>query len=388
MSDENKDKPASEQTVDVPAEPKPGPLAIPGTADPDEMLALLERRANVLGRLLDVAIKATHPGQWTNQGGKPYPTAAAAEVMARRCLVSLRDVKYSKIESTDEKGQYYLYVCTGTFKLPGENDSVEAIGTCSMRDQFFSQAHGKDVPQSKIDEGNIMKSAYSNMMVNGVTRLLGVRNLTWERLEALGIRMADTQSVDYKKGSAGSDQTADDPMIPRGFGKWGGKRLSEINDKDLADLLKACQENVDKKDEKWHAANVKRLGQVKKESARRAGSTQGQQTTSPSATATSGSGNGAGGGGGQSAASSPGQPQKSVYQRIVELAEEKWKVTTKDDIHAAIKEGTGKTKSSELTDDDLDKVDRTFAKWEADLQDKVAEQENRDRRDKEEAEWQ
>jgi hypothetical protein len=52
----------------------------------------------------------------------------------------------------------------------------------------------------EVDETNIMKAAYSNMMVNGITRLLGIRNLTWEQLEKYGINKDGVSKVEYRNG--------------------------------------------------------------------------------------------------------------------------------------------------------------------------------------------
>jgi DNA polymerase III delta prime subunit len=71
------------------------------------------------------------------------------------------------------------------------------IGTCSSRDKFFSESKGVLKPDSDIDETNIKKAAYTNMTTNAVSRLLGLRNLTWEQLKAGNINKEKLQAVDY-----------------------------------------------------------------------------------------------------------------------------------------------------------------------------------------------
>jgi hypothetical protein len=58
---------------------------------------------------------------------------------------------------------------------------------------------------SEFDETNIKKAAYSNLMVNGITRVLGIRNLTWDDLEPYGIKQGEVARVEYKNGSAGGN---------------------------------------------------------------------------------------------------------------------------------------------------------------------------------------
>lgn len=258
----------------------------PVVAQRVDPLVIIEQRNELLGRLLNYAIQATHAGQWVDQQGKPYPTAAAAEVMARRCAVRIDGVQVNKSQSSDDKGQFYLYVATCTASLPGEYDSIQAIGTCSSRDQFLGTETQNGRVLSEIDEGNIMKAAYSNMVVNAVTRLLGVRNMTWEQLEKLGIAKDGAAHVEYQKGGRGGGGTGStsDPQIKWGNGK--GKRVSELEDKDLAFYLRKYEEDVLKEDPKWHKANVTMRDALKAETAKRAGKTTEAPADSQKTTAT------------------------------------------------------------------------------------------------------
>lgn len=250
----------------------------------EDPFVLIEQRAAALSRLLTIAVSATHAGQWVDQAGKPWPTGAAAEVMARRCAVSISDIKRERIDSRDDKGPYYLYVYECTASLPGGNDSIRAIGTCSSRDQFLGTETQNGRVLSEIDEGNIMKAAYTNMEVNAITRLLGVRNLTWEQLESMGIAKNGAAHVEYQKGSRGGGGRADkaDPVMKWGNGK--GKKASELDEKDLDFYLRKAEESVEKNDPKWHKQNVELLEALKAEKTKRAGKTteaaaEGKKTT-------------------------------------------------------------------------------------------------------------
>ena len=112
--------------------------------------------------------------------------------------VSMFDMSREKIFSKDDEGQYYIYEYRATYKWKG--GSTMAIGTCSSRDKFFAWNSVDKIykPLSQVDETNIMKSAYTNMEVNGVTRLLGLRNLTWEQLSELGFDRNKISKVEYK----------------------------------------------------------------------------------------------------------------------------------------------------------------------------------------------
>jgi hypothetical protein len=63
------------------------------------------------------------------------------------------------------------------------------------------------LPASEVDPTNIVKAAYSNMLVNAVTRVLGIRGLTWEDLERLGFDRTRAARVQFKDKSQPPGQT-------------------------------------------------------------------------------------------------------------------------------------------------------------------------------------
>lgn len=258
------EQPQQIQRVEVVREvAAPSPMGI----DP---LIIIEQRNKLLERILHYAIAATHPGQWFDQNGKPWPGAAGAEVMARRCAVSIRETRCQKRLSQDDKGQFYIYEYTGTFALPGSYDSIEAVGTCSSRDQFLGTETQQGRQLSEIDEGNIQKAAYSNMMVNGVTRLLGVRHLTWEQLDALGIKQGEVQKVEYNSGSKGGGGKADPTAQPLKFGRGKGKAIAEQDDENLRWYRDAFAKDIaDPAQSKWKQRNEKLLAAADAEIAKR-----------------------------------------------------------------------------------------------------------------------
>lgn len=232
-----------------------------------DVLSIIEKRNAMLTRILEFAIGSTHAGQWVDQGGKPWPTAPAAEVMARRCAVRVDQVHTEKVPSSDDKGAFYMYVATCTASLPGGYDSIQAMGTCSSRDTFLGTETRSGRPLSEIDEGNILKAAYSNMLVNAITRLLGVRNLTWELLAKYGIGHEAVAKVEYQSGARGAAAADAQPTVK--FGKDKGKKPSELDDGGLAWHMKAAMESVAKNDPKWHQKNVDWLKVLEAEKARR-----------------------------------------------------------------------------------------------------------------------
>ena len=158
-----------------------------------------EKNVALYKKMVDIAIRLTNPRDWVDQGGSPYLMGSGAEKIKNPFGVHISGVTSKKDVSTDDLGDYYLYTFQGTASVGGV--SIECIGTCSSRDQFFAYQHGELKPDSQIDEGNVKKAAYTNFTTNAITRLLGLRNLTWAQIETAGIKKADVGKVEYRKNS-------------------------------------------------------------------------------------------------------------------------------------------------------------------------------------------
>lgn len=250
-----------------------------GSEDP---LVIIEKRNKLMDRLLGAAISATDSSQWVDMQGKPFPTAAACEIMARRCGVRLYDIVQEKQERNDEDGESYIYVTKGKAQLGNsEYDIIESMGTCSSRDQFIG-TNPKDGADSKrlqeIDEGNIMKASLSNFEVNAVTRLLAVRNKTWVQLASFGIKQGEAGRVDFATGSKGGGK-GKAATFPFGDNKDLEPSDPKVADKDLTWWATRLTEDIPKPEKsKFKIGNEKLLAAIKEEQIKRANTKSGVGT--------------------------------------------------------------------------------------------------------------
>lgn len=173
----------------------------------EDLISIAQRRVLIIPKLIEMSLKQTTERDWIDQSGNPYLVHSGAEKVARLFGIKLTDIKTEKFIAEDTKGKYYIYKTTGTAALPGKHDSIEAVGTCSQRDKFwaFSKKEWKDTIE--IDETNILKASYTNFVVNSITHLLGLRNITWEMLANAGIKRSGIQKVEYGKGSQKAEAT-------------------------------------------------------------------------------------------------------------------------------------------------------------------------------------
>lgn len=168
---------------------------------PEDIISLAQRRVDVVDQLIGLSLKRTSFRDWMSIENQPYLGHSGAEKVARLFGIKLRNITTAKEWSEDSKGRFYIYRTIGTAELPGGYDSIEALGTCSQRDKFFAWTNGKYRDTVEIDETNIMKASYSNFVVNAITHLLGLRNLTWDDLKGAGIDIEKVQKIQYQEGA-------------------------------------------------------------------------------------------------------------------------------------------------------------------------------------------
>ena len=161
-----------------------------------QMADMAEKRVQAIKRIKSAALSVTSKHDWVDQNGKPYLQVSGSEKIAR--LFGISWTIDEPILTVEEDG-HYGYTYKGAFTI-GSTPPIDFIGSRSSKDGFFSRSHGEDVPVSEINRNDIKKSAYTNLLGNGITRLLGLRNLTWEEVEAaLGIKRENVGKVDYGK---------------------------------------------------------------------------------------------------------------------------------------------------------------------------------------------
>jgi len=186
-----------------------------------------ERNVSALKRIRTASLSYTSVHDWVDQNGRPYLQATGSEKIARLAGISW-EIDEPTIEY--EPDGHFTYTYKGTFRMG--NASIEAIGTRSSKDAFFSKAHGGNVPPTEIDKSDVKKSAYTNLLGNGITRMLGLRGLMWEDIEkALGVDRSKFGKVEYAKKEMNEDAKSQRDSI--------GKMLMEMagGDKTFASEL-------------------------------------------------------------------------------------------------------------------------------------------------------
>jgi hypothetical protein len=157
-----------------------------------------ERRIDAVIKIKQVALKVTNANDWVDQQGRPYLMASGSEKVANLFNISWR-INEPIIDEEQDGTVTFTY--KGEFTLAGR--SVEVEGSRSSRDDFFKKyfydASGKRQGERPLDRRDLKMAAMTNLLGNGITRLLGIRNLTYEDLEKFaGIKKESIKGVKYR----------------------------------------------------------------------------------------------------------------------------------------------------------------------------------------------
>ena len=181
-----------------------------------ELAKTAQERMNAIKVIMEASLSVTTEKDWCLIQGQPYLQETGAAKVARLFGVSWKMQQPEII--TDSKG-YKTYIFKGVFYL--KNDNIEAEGSRSMKDDFFSRIidknkSTKDNPvytrksPDEIDEMNVRQSAYTNCINNGIKRLLpGLRNITLDSLSNAGIKVEEISGYSFNTNKKPAKKAAE-----------------------------------------------------------------------------------------------------------------------------------------------------------------------------------
>lgn len=174
-----------------------------GNDDIVQIAAQAEARVNAVIKIKRAALMVTNGADWVDQNGKPYLMASGAEKIANLFNISWRFMAPEPIKTPEQDGQNFIYTYVAEFTMGSRHIQVE--GSRSSKDKFFTQYtyEGKEKSEKAVmdrdNERDVKAAAMTNLLGNGITRLLGIRNLSYEDLkEFAGITKDMIGKVEYK----------------------------------------------------------------------------------------------------------------------------------------------------------------------------------------------
>lgn len=189
------------------------PLAIADGLLNQEAIQRAELMVEGVKKIKLISAKVTNKNDWTIQNGNPYLQNSGCMKIAQLWGVNFLDRKFVPEAGElreDEKGTYYLFTVQGRAEFKGR--TIEDVGTCSTRDDFFGTMKVNGVktykPLGEVDLENIKKKAVTNLQGRLLKKILGL-SYTMDELRAAGVDLSGAANVTYAEGGAGGGKISD-----------------------------------------------------------------------------------------------------------------------------------------------------------------------------------
>ena len=207
----NKEKDMKEEPTGMEVSvPQPQPPAVQVVGDDiDAVLYAADRVDRYVAaqqKIVSAIMKITNSSDWVDENGKPYLQSSGGEKVARMFGISWSFP--GKMEREVLDGGHVVFRVKGIFTMG--NRSIENEGSRSSKDPFFSRKNKADKRIEDIDMADVQKAAFTNCVGGGITKLLGIRNLTWEQI---GTRATTRVSYDGKNDGNKDNQAIIDKKL-------------------------------------------------------------------------------------------------------------------------------------------------------------------------------
>lgn len=250
-------------------------------SDPKAAMERVETMVKVLEQLRAASIRATYPSDWiihstvdrdgqvTKQVG--YLQDSGAERAGKVWGIEVGNPAIEREDFPDGTYSYHM-IAEAWSKVTGERLDY-AEGSRWSGDIFF--ARQKKTDEDRIDPTDVRKASYANLHGRAVRALSGLNGVPLDMLRQAGIDVGKVVHVSYKQGEKGGESsgaatvgTAETVMA---FGNAKGKKVSELDDKDLAWYVGANERSLaDPSKAKFAKATERTLAALKAEQERRA----------------------------------------------------------------------------------------------------------------------
>lgn len=182
-----------------------------------EFIAAVERRNNAIEQITTAALKKLMPKDFVDMGGKPFLQGVGAERLKKYFGIRVTNVRrvpevgYETVAEDDAGRLRVTYLAE--YHL---GDMVElGVGMRDTHNNFLCKKNSDYKALSEINLPDLDQAARTAMERDGISRLLGLRGLTWEYLEGIGFKRGEGGSVTYSRGAEGGNASGGDSDAQR-----------------------------------------------------------------------------------------------------------------------------------------------------------------------------
>lgn len=179
---------------------KEQPLIMKNDLITSDIIRQAEMQVEGIKKVKLLSIKVTNERDWISNNGQPYLQISGAMKIRQLWGVNIIEQKLEKEVVTDDNGTYIMYTASG--KAVWKNNTIEDIGTCSTRDDFFGKEKKDGEKKASLKEladvdlENVKKKAVTNLHNRILKKILGF-NPTWDDLKTAGVDTTKLTNVKY-----------------------------------------------------------------------------------------------------------------------------------------------------------------------------------------------
>ena len=200
-----------------------------------------ERGVEVYKRWISACYRLTRESHWINHGSADKPKYSlqgpGAEALMNPLGISF-DKYTARLVPLEGAAGGYAYWVEGYMESKTLRRRGYYIGYCDSRDQFFNARAGW---KPETGHGDVQKSAVTNWIVNGVTRLAGLRDPSPESLHNAGLDTTKIVGINYR-GDKTAEQSTGMISEPQSKRLWAICKNHNVSET----MLKAYLEKIHK----------------------------------------------------------------------------------------------------------------------------------------------
>jgi hypothetical protein len=188
-----------------------------------------EKGIDLYKRFVSACYRLTRESHWINHGTKEAPRFSlqgpGAEALMNPLGISYDKYTVRNVPLDGGGGGYACWV-EGYMESKTLRRHGYYIGYCDSRDPFFNARPGW---KPETGHGDVQKSAVTNWITNGVTRLAGLRDPDPELLTKAGLDPNKIQTIDYGSGRTPNQSNLgiSEPQLKRLWAKCKAASVSE-----------------------------------------------------------------------------------------------------------------------------------------------------------------
>ena len=213
----------------------------PADVDYAALLQKFKDRALFVQGVLKQVLASTKPHHWLARKSKSGETTFSlmgpgAERIRTLAPIGFQNLAREKMMWQKEAGPGYTYIFQGEVFLGSNRHPLPVHGSCSSDDPFYAVEHvelpwneenpelrlalesgeGKlsndkktiyikrQIPSTEVTEEYVIQAARTALIVNGVTRVLGIRSMSGDELKEAGIDVSKIGGFEYGSGKEAS----------------------------------------------------------------------------------------------------------------------------------------------------------------------------------------